>query len=285
MEVNHQNEFMLRRVFGGSHLFVVIVIIFSIVSSTRNMITGRNQLAFLPEMDLQDLASKEYKQFLKTNSVISSNADENALMVKRVGQHLANAISAYYASRGYKNSLSGYKWEFNLVSSPEVNAWCLPGGKVIVYTGLLRITKNEAALAVVVGHEIAHAIAKHGNERMSQALIANGIGIAGSILTSGNRQINAIFENVYGPSSDIGVLLPNSRRQELEADRFGLIFTALAGYDPREATTLWKRMQASSLNKAPEFLSTHPNEESRINELRRFMPQALNYYKLTGRRK
>jgi predicted Zn-dependent protease len=163
------------------------------------------------------------------------------------------------------------KWITNFV---------LHGGKIVVYTGLLPVTQNEAALAVVMGHEITHALAHHGNERMSQQMVAQGIGVVGGVLTSGNSQVSNIFNNIYGPGAQVGVLLPNSRKQELESDRYGLIFTAMAGYNPQEAIPLWERMKAMSEgNRPPEFLSTHPAEDTRINKLRDLMPEALKYYK------
>lgn len=156
----------------------------------------------------------------------------------------------------------------------------MPGGKIVVYTGLLPISQNEAALAVVMGHEIAHALAKHGNERMSQTMVAQGLQVVGGVVTSGNAQISNIFNNVYGPAAQVGVLLPNSRKQELEADKYGLIFSALAGYNPQEAIPLWERMAAAGGGqKPPEFLSTHPAEATRIDKLRAMMPEALKYYK------
>src|SRR5690606_16863523 len=190
------------------------------------------------------------------------------------------AINSYYAAQGLTEELAGYEWEYNLVQSDDVNAWAMPGGKIVVYTGLLPVTQNEAALAVVLGHEITHALAHHGNERMSQELVAQGVGVVGGILTSGNAQVANIFNSVYGPGAQVGVLLPNSRKQELEADRFGLQFTAMAGYNPQEAIPLWERMKAMSEGqRPPEFLSTHPAEDTRIEKLKKLMPEALKYYK------
>lgn len=159
----------------------------------------------------------------------------------------------------------------------------MPGGKIVVYTGLLPMTQNEAALAVVMGHEISHALAHHGNERMSQQMVAQGIGIAGGVLTSSNQKTASIFNNIYGPTAQLGVLLPNSRKQELEADKYGLIFTAMAGYNPQEAIGLWQRMAQSGGQKPPEFLSTHPSDETRIEKLKELMPEALKYYKRVGK--
>ena len=258
--------------------FVIVM-----AACAKNSITGRNQLALLSESQLQEMAAQEYRAFLSQNRVVSPG-NRDAEMVKRVGQRLVNAINQYYSQKGLSQELQGFNWEFNLVENKEANAWAMPGGKTAVYTGLLPITQNEAALAVVVGHEIAHSLAKHGNERMSQAMVAQGIGVAGDVLTSNNERVNTIFGSVYGPAASIGVLLPNSRKQELEADRYGLIFTAMAGYNPQEAIPLWQRMeQASGGNRPPEFLSTHPSEENRIEKLRQLMPEALKYYKPMGR--
>ena len=261
-------------------IMVIAAFVTAMVACSKNSITGRNQLAILPESELRAMAAQEYQQFLSQNRVVSASSSRDAEMVRRVGQRLTTAIKQYYSKKGLTEELEGYNWEYNLVDSKDVNAWAMPGGKMVVYTGLLPVTQNEAALAVVIGHEITHALAKHGNERMSQAMVAQGIGIAGGILTAGNERVNSIFNNIYGPAASLGVLLPNSRKQELEADRFGLIFTAMAGYNPREAIPLWERMAAMSQgNRPPEFLSTHPSEETRIQRLQQLMPEALKYYK------
>lgn len=246
---------------------------------TRNAITGRSQLSLVPESSLQQEAVSQYQTFLSQNKVVSSSANKDAEMVKRVGTRIANAITQFYSEKGLSKELAGYQWEFNLVDNKEVNAWCMPGGKVVVYTGLLPITQNEAALAVVLGHEITHAVAHHGQERISQALIAQGVGIGGDIFTSGNSKANSIFNSIYAPSAQIGVLLPNSRKQELEADHYGLIFAAMAGYNPREAIPLWERMaKLNEGNSTPEILSDHPLDSKRIKELESYMPEALKYY-------
>lgn len=261
-------------------LLIALSCVTVMASCTKNAITGRNQLALLSEAELQSMAAQEYRQFLSQSQVVSSTNNKDAEMVRRVGQRITSAITNYYTKQGLAGELEGFNWEYNLVNDPAVNAWCMPGGKIVVYTGLLPVTRNEAALAVVIGHEVTHAIAKHGNERMSQAMVAQGIGVAGGILTQGNERVNSIFNSVYGPGASIGVLLPNSRKQELEADRFGLIFTAMAGYNPQEAIPLWQRMeQMSNGQKPPEFLSTHPTEANRIEQLKKFMPEAMKYYK------
>ena len=249
-------------------------------SCTTNAVTGRKQLNILPEGQLQQMALTEYKTFLSQSKVVANNTSNNAAMVRRVGSKISNAISQYYSSKGKSEILEGYKWEFNLVDNKEVNAWCMPGGKVVVYTGLLPVTQNETALAIVLGHEIAHAVASHGNERMSQSLITQGVGIAGDVLTSNNGKVNSIFNGIFGPGSQVGFLLPNSRLQEYEADHFGLIFAAMAGYNPTEAIPFWKRMAAASGNQnTPEFLTTHPSDENRISRLQGYMAEALRFYK------
>jgi predicted Zn-dependent protease len=260
---------------------VFIAFSMATLSCSHNSITGRNQLALLPESELQSMALTQYKQFLDSTSVVRSSS-KDAEMVKRIGQRLVTAINSYYSNKGLSKELQGYQWEYNLVDSKEVNAWCMPGGKIVVYTGILPVTQNEAALAVVLGHEITHALAHHGNERMSQAMVAQGIGVVGGVLTSGNSQVSSIFNNVYGPGAQVGVLLPNSRKQELEADHYGLIFTAMAGYNPQEAIPLWERMKKlsdASGQSTPAILSTHPTDDQRIQKLKELMPEALKYYK------
>lgn len=261
-------------------LTVIVVLTFSLSSCTTNPITGRKQLTLVSEQTLQQEAVNQYRSFLSENKVVSASTNKDAEMVKRVGTRIARAITDYYSSKGLANVLEGYNWEFNLVQSPEVNAWCMPGGKVVVYTGLLGVTKNEAALAVVLGHEITHAVAGHGQERISQAMAAQGLELAGNIFTSGNQKANQIFNAVYAPSAQIGVLLPNSRRQEYEADHYGLLFSAMAGYNPNEAIPFWERMAALKQGKEGlEILSTHPLDEKRIQALKGYIAEALQYYK------
>ena len=261
-------------------LFFVASFATVMVYCSTNSITGRKQLALFPESTLQSEAVSQYQTFLSQNKVISSSSNRDAEMVKRVGSRIASAITSYYAQKGLSSELDGYKWEFNLVDDPQVNAWCMPGGKVVVYTGLLNVTQNEAALAVVLGHEITHAVAHHGNERMSQVAVAQGLEVAGNIFTQNNAKANAIFSNVFAPTAQIGVLLPNSRNQEYEADHYGLIFAAMAGYNPQEAIPFWQRMSAAGgKSGTPEFLATHPNDENRMAKLKQYMPEALSYYK------
>lgn len=263
-----------------SRNFALGCLLLFVSSCTKNAITGRSQLQLLPESELQGMAKTEYQTFLSQNKVVATGASKDAEMVTRVGKRIAAAITSYYTEQGKGDLLSGYQWEFNLVNADEVNAWCMPGGKVVVYTGILPVTQNEAGLAVVMGHEIAHAIAQHGNERMSQQMVAQGLGTVGSVLTSGNSTVSNIFNTIYAPGAQVAVLLPNSRKQELEADKFGLIFAAMAGYNPNEAAPFWQRMaKIGSGQKPPEFLSTHPSDETRITKVQEYAKEALKYYK------
>jgi predicted Zn-dependent protease len=223
------------------------------------------------------MALTQYKDFLSKNPVVPST-DQNEEMVRRVGNKIAGAITKYYSEHGAGDQLAGYSWEFNLVQSKEVNAWCMPGGKVVVYTGLLPVPKNETALAIVLGHEITHAVAGHGRERMSQQMLAEGIQVAGNVALGTDPKTVSIFNQVYGPAAQIGVLLPYSRKQETEADHYGLIFAAMAGYNPQEAIAFWTRMASLGGQKPPEFLSDHPADQQRIDDIKKAMPEALKYY-------
>ncbi|ULQ57478.1 M48 family metallopeptidase [Flavihumibacter rivuli] len=253
----------------------------ALASCSKNPITGRNQLTLFSETEIQGMASQQYKQFLSQNKIVATNVSKDAEMVKRIGQRIATAVTNYYTQQGLSKELEGYQWEYNLIDSKEANAWCMPGGKIVVYTGLLPITQNEAALAVVMGHEIAHALAKHGNERMSQGMVQQLGGVALSVaMVNQPAQTQSLFMNAYGLGSQYGAILPFSRKNELEADKYGLFFSAMAGYNPQEAIPLWERMaKASGGNKPPEFASTHPAETTRIERLRELMPEALKYYR------
>jgi predicted Zn-dependent protease len=202
-------------------------------------------------------------------------------MVSRVGGNIQRAVENYFAKNNLSKELEGYAWEFNVVESPEVNAWCMPGGKVVVYTGILPITKDETGLAVVMGHEIAHAVAQHGAERMSQGLLQELGGVALSVaLAKEPAETQNLFYAAYGVGTTVGVMLPFSRTHESEADRLGLIFMAMAGYDPNAAVDFWTRMAAQKGGAAPpEFLSTHPSDATRIADIKKELPEALSYYK------
>jgi predicted Zn-dependent protease len=224
------------------------------------------------------MSLQQYDTFLKEHK-LSTNKEQTET-VKRVGAKIADAVERYFASSGMSAQVSGYKWEFNLVEDKQVNAWCMPGGKVVVYTGILPVTKNDAGLAVVMAHEIAHAVARHGNERMSQGLLAQFGGMAlAEALSAKPAATQQLWMNVYGVGAQYGAIMPYGRLQESEADHLGLIFMAMAGYDPNEALGFWQRMSAQKTGQVPEFLSTHPSDQTRIDNIRRLIPEAMKYYK------
>ncbi|MBR2647843.1 MAG: M48 family metallopeptidase [Sediminibacterium sp.] len=264
------------------HVLWFCVVTFFFVACQRNAITGRKQFTVLvPEAEAQSVALSQYKEFIKTNKVISTG-NKDADMVKRVGNRIINAINTYYKSKGLTKELEGYSWEVNLVEDKQINAWCMPGGKIVVYTGILPVTQNEAALAVVMGHEIAHALAKHGSERMSQAMVQQGLGLGLALALSDKpAATQEIFNTAYGVTSNAVVMPAFSRSHELEADRFGLMFSALAGYNPKEAIPFWQRMsKIGGASTTPNFMRTHPTDEVRIAELEKIMDETINnYYK------
>jgi predicted Zn-dependent protease len=200
-------------------------------------------------------------------------------MVRTIGNNIKTATEKYLVDHGQSQRVEGFQWEFNVVNDPSVNAWCMPGGKVVVYTGILPVTQDETSLAVVMGHEIAHAIARHGNERMSQGLIVNAAGATLGAVMSENPSLGKdIFMQSVGIGSALG-MLSYSRTHETEADKLGLVFMAMAGYDPRASIGFWERMSSIGGQAPPEILSTHPSDETRINTLREFIPEVLKYYK------
>ena len=261
------------------NLILLFTITAFMAACTTNAVTGRKQLSLVSDEQLQTDAVEQYRSFLSQNKVVSSSNNRDAEMVKRIGSRIANSITSYYNGQGKGDVLTGYNWEFNLIDGKDANAWCMPGGKVVVYTGLLPITQNEAALAVVMGHEITHAVAKHSSEAISKQY---GGQLVGGLLGAsiGNEQKAAAFNNVFGLASGV-YGLKNSRNAEYEADRFGLLFSAMAGYNPNEAINFWNRMAAAKGEGGapPEFLSTHPSDANRISRLKGFMPEALSYYK------
>jgi predicted Zn-dependent protease len=241
-------------------------------------ITGRKQLSLIPDSTMLSMSFDQYGQFLKENR-LSANAAQTE-MVKRVGRRIQGAVEAYFAEHNLSRELTGYVWEFNLVDSDQVNAWCMPGGKVVVYTGILPLTQNENGLAVVLGHEVAHAVAKHGNERLSQQLLVQMGGLAlAEALREKPEETRTLWLGAFGAGAQLGALLPYSRLHENEADHLGLIFMAMAGYDPNGAVDFWQRMARKPGGKLPEFLSTHPSSESRIRKIRAEVPEAMKYFR------
>ncbi|WP_339917521.1 M48 family metallopeptidase [Yeosuana marina] len=251
---------------------VLLAVLVLILSCATNPFTGKQTMALVPNSQLFPTAFAQYDQFLTDNKVIKGTAD--AAMVTRVGQKIAVAAERWLNANGHVGYLKDYKWEYNLVDDKTVNAWCMPGGKIVVYTGILPIAKGEAGLAAILGHEVAHALANHGQQRMSAGMIQQGLAVAGNIAIKDEKSRNA-FNQYYGVGSQVGVMLPFSRSHETEADSIGIILMAIAGYNPDEAAELWKRMSAQSGGQAPpEILSTHPSNQSRIANLTALAPKA-----------
>src|SRR3954466_14020238 len=247
---------------------VILGLMMSIIACQKVPITGRKQLSLVPESQMISLSLTSYKDFLAKNPPVS-DSDPNTQMVKNVGRKVAQAVEAFMKKEGLSSRLQGYSWEFNLVNNKEVNAWCMSGGKVVVYSGLLPVTQTETALACVMGHEIAHAVARHGSERMSQGLLQQAGGLALDVALAQKPQLTRdILLQSYGAGSTLG-LLAYSRAQESEADKMGLTFMAMAGYDPSEAVAFWQRMSQAGGGKAPlELLSTHPSDARRIADIK-----------------
>lgn len=250
----------------------LIAIAFLAISCATNPFTGEKTLALVPNSQILPMAFQQYDQFLSEHEVVKNTAD--ARMVTNVGHKIAAAAEKYLKANGYAGYLTDYKWDYNLVKSPEVNAWCMPGGKIVVYTGILPITKDEAGLAAVMGHEVAHALANHGQQRMSASQIQQLGAVAGNIALAQNTENQQLFNTAYGLGTNLGVMLPFSRSNETEADKIGLTLMAIAGYDPIAAAELWERMQAQEQGTPPQFLSTHPASSSRIKNIRSWAPAA-----------
>lgn len=260
--------------------FLKSLLLIFLVSCSTVPLTKRKQLNILPESQMIAMSLTSYREFLTQHPPVSSS-DANVQLVTSVGRRISSAVETYMRQNKMADRIAGYKWEFNLVDSKEANAWCMPGGKIVVYSGLLPISQDEPGLAFIMGHEVAHAIARHGNERMSQMLATQAGGMALDVaLQSKSAETRSMFLTAYGVGTTVGALLPYSRLHETEADKLGLIFMAMAGYDPNVAVGLWQRFAASSKGaKPPELLSTHPADQTRINNIRSFMPTAMKYYK------
>lgn len=245
----------------------------------RVAVTGRQQLSLVSNAEIIPMANQQYDSVVST-AKLSTNQQQTA-MVKSVGSRIQRAVERYMAENNASAELEGFQWEFNLIDDPKtVNAWCMPGGKVAFYTGIMPICQNEAGVAVVMGHEVAHAIANHARERMSQGLVANGLlGTVGAALGQNPTLTKQLFYQAVGMGAQIG-MLKFSRQHESEADKIGLIFMAMAGYDPNEAPRFWERMSSQSGGaEPPEWLSTHPSHSSRIKDLNEAIPEAMKYYK------
>jgi predicted Zn-dependent protease len=264
--------------FAKTSAAAILLAAFLAIACATVPITGRRSLNIIPTDTINSMSFQQYSDFVSNNKL--STNDSQVQTVKRVGRKIQRAVEEYFAANNASQSLKGYAWEFNLVEDSLANAWCMPGGKVVVYTGILPITRDETGLAVVMGHEIAHAVANHGNERMSQGLLMQMGGMAlAKALEEKPEETQQLFMLAFGIGANVGVLLPYSRLHESEADHLGLIFMAMAGYNPAKAVDFWQRMAAGKQGAPPEFLSTHPSDETRIRKIRELLPEAMNYYR------
>ncbi|KAA6301598.1 MAG: Beta-barrel assembly-enhancing protease [Candidatus Ordinivivax streblomastigis] len=257
-------------------IFLLCTIALGLYACGSVPITGRRQLNLVSDDQVLTLSLQQYNDYLKTAK--KSTDKMNTDLVVKVGQKIADAVGAYFKATGQEALIAEYKWEFNLMEDPQVNAFCMPGGKIVVYTGILPYTQNETGLAVVLGHEVGHAIAKHANERLSQQMVTDYTGAAiGTALSGKSEKIQTISSTVYGLGTQVAVMLPFNRKQELEADHLGLILMAIAGYDANQAIPFWQRMSQQGSGTL-ELLSTHPSDNTRINEIQKYLPEAMEYY-------
>lgn len=256
------------------NLFIMVFAVLVLAGCKTNPFTGEKNLNFVSNQELFPMAFAQYDQFLNENKVVTGTPE--AQTVKNVGQKVVTAAERYLNANGYQGYLEDFQWEFNLVQDEAVNAWAMPGGKIVFYTGILPVAQDETGIASIMAHEVAHALADHGAQRMSAGQLQQLGAVAGSVAVSGrSQQTQQIFAQAYGLGSQLGVMLPFSRSHETEADRIGLTLMAIAGYDPVEAAELWKRMAAQAGEGGPpEFLSTHPASSTRIANINKWAPEA-----------
>jgi len=260
--------------------FILIAISVLMIGCATNPFTGKKTMAFVSNVSLFPSAFLQYDQFLKEHDVIVNTA--NSKMIRRVGKRISSAAEKWLNANGYQDYLKDYRWEYNLVNDTLINAWCMPGGKIVFYSGILEIAKNENGIATIMGHEVAHALANHGQQRMSAAYIQSGLAMAGNVAIN-DESSRSVFNQSFGIVTSVGGMLPFSRSHESQADEIGLLIMAVAGYDPSEAPELWKRMKSSKIGEAPpEFLSTHPSNDTRIDNLTKGIQKAKNEAKKFG---
>jgi predicted Zn-dependent protease len=258
------------------YLLKIAIAVFLVQGCSSVPITGRRQLMLISDQQVITLSLQQYQDYINTANIITGTPE--AQKVEKVGMKIANAVETFLKNSGASSEIQNYAWEFKLVEDKSINAFAMPGGKVVVYSGLLPVAQDEASLAVVIGHEIGHVVAKHAHERISQQLALQFGGSVAADLLKG-AAANKIGQTVFGLGAQMGVMLPYARKQEYEADELGLIFMAMAGYDPRVAIPFWTRMaQSSQGGKIPEFLSTHPTDAKRIANMEKILPKALQYY-------
>lgn len=245
-----------------------------VVACKTNPFTGKKNLNFYPNSQIFPAAFQQYNQILSENKIVTGTPESR--MINNVGAKISTAAERFLNANGYQGYLDGYQWEYNLIKDDQVNAWAMPGGKIAFYTGIMPIAKNEAGVAAIMAHEVAHALADHGAQRMSAAQLQQLGAVAGNVALGGkSEQTQQIFNQAYGLGSTVGVMLPFSRSHETEADRIGLTLMAMAGYDPMAAADLWRRMKSEAGGQAPpEFLSTHPSSDTRIRNIEKWAPEA-----------
>ena len=253
-------------------LCLVVLLLLGIIACKTNPFTGKKMVNMYSNSQLFPMAFQQYDQFLSENKVIKGT--KQAEMITRVGQRISTAAERWLNANGYEGYLKDYKWEYNLVDDKAVNAWCMPGGKIVFYTGILPIAENETAIAAIMGHEVAHALADHGGQRMTAGTVQQAGAIGVAVATGGkSAEEQQLWMTAYGIGSQVGGMLPFSRKHETEADKIGLLISTIAGYNPEEAPRLWERMKAASGGKAPpEFMSTHPSNDTRIQTLNELIP-------------
>jgi len=256
-------------------LFAIFIVILFLTGCATNPLTGKSTMAFVGNDQLFPSSFAQYEQFLNENTVITGTPE--AAMVERLGEKLAAAAQKWYEADGSPHYLDDYRWEYKLVKDDQINAWCMPGGKIVVYTGILPVTQTETGLAVVLGHEISHALLNHGQQQMSADLLTQigALGVAlGSSMAGLSPEAQSGLMNAYGIGTQLGAALPFSRQHESEADHYGLMLMSIAGYNPDEAVPFWQRMSALGGSGTPEFLSTHPSDATRIKQLQGWIPEA-----------
>lgn len=257
-------------------LSTYIILVFILQSCAVVPITGRKQLLLVPDQQVLTLSLMQYNDFINKSEVVKNT--NNARMVERVGRRIVKAVENFYKQNGRESELSSFSWEFNLVKSNQINAFCMPGGKIVVFEGILPIAQGDNGLATVIGHEVAHAVAKHSNERMSQKILVDYGKDAITDILADNYKERLITNAVLGLGAEIGIMLPYSREHEYEADELGLIFMAMAGYNPSKAADFWTRMSKGESANKPEFMNTHPSGKNRIKKIKKSLPKAMEYY-------
>lgn len=245
-----------------------------VLACAKNPFTGKSTLALVPNSEILPTAFQQYNQFLSENKVLKGTKD--AKRIETVGMKIKTAAERWLTANGQAGYLKDYQWEYNLVEDPAVNAWCMPGGKIVFYTGIMPICKDDAGIATVMGHEISHALANHGQQRMSAGMLQQlGAGLVGAATNSKSAETQQIAMTAYGATTEYAGMLPFSRSHESEADKIGLTLMAIAGYNPETSVTFWERMSANKNGQAPpEFMSTHPSDETRIANLKKLVPEA-----------